>query len=286
MMLGDRRHIVMAPGVYPTSIRLSVNGLSIHGGGATITSIINNTRSMFEITMPTLIRNLTFAEARSTTSSINVLTSGVVTVEDATFSAVSRVLVQGVATLRNVVISDAPSPIGAIEVAAGAELTFDRGRIVRGVVGIRAAAGAEVHVSNVLIHGTSERALELASATGDVEFTTVANVGLSSAMEAPCAMTCNQNVRVSNSIIWQQTCGGVVRDAAGACSFTSSIVSNAPAPGVMNVDPRFQDPSGNDFHLGATSPARDALDIGPAVDFEGDGRPVNGRFDIGADEAL
>jgi hypothetical protein len=45
-------------------------------------------------------------------------------------------------------------------------------------------------------------------------------------------------------------------------------------------------PANNDFHLGPNSPARDAVDAGPTLDFEGDPRPRGDRFDLGADEAL
>ena len=53
----------------------------------------------------------------------------------------------------------------------------------------------------------------------------------------------------------------------------------------MNVDPRFVDPVVRDYHLSAGSPARDAVNAGPATDFEGDPRPRGSRFDLGADEA-
>lgn len=53
----------------------------------------------------------------------------------------------------------------------------------------------------------------------------------------------------------------------------------------MNVDPRFVDSGARDYHLGANSPARDVVDVGPAADFEGDARPIGPRFDLGADEA-
>jgi hypothetical protein len=53
----------------------------------------------------------------------------------------------------------------------------------------------------------------------------------------------------------------------------------------MNLDPRFVNPVARDYHLGANSPARDAVDVGPATDFEGDARPSGPRFDLGADEA-
>lgn len=53
----------------------------------------------------------------------------------------------------------------------------------------------------------------------------------------------------------------------------------------MNVDPLFVNPSTADLHLRSDSPARDVVDDGPGVDFEGDPRPQGARFDLGADEA-
>jgi hypothetical protein len=48
----------------------------------------------------------------------------------------------------------------------------------------------------------------------------------------------------------------------------------------------FVDVGSHDFHLSATSPALNAGTVlqAPGVDFEGDGRPSGGAFDIGADE--
>ena len=77
-----------------------------------------------------------------------------------------------------------------------------------------------------------------------------------------------------------------MRDAVSACNFSSSIVSNVVAPpGTTNVDPQFVNRAAKDYHLKATSPAKDAVDAGPATDFEGDPRPRGTKFDIGADEA-
>jgi hypothetical protein len=53
---------------------------------------------------------------------------------------------------------------------------------------------------------------------------------------------------------------------------------------VSNPDPSFVNAAANNFHLNGGSSARDAVDIGPAIDFEGEMRPRGTRFDIGADE--
>ncbi len=65
----------------------------------------------------------------------------------------------------------------------------------------------------------------------------------------------------------------------------NSIVSNLVSlPGTMRVDPQFVSPSTNNFHIMPTSPAKDAVDMGPPDDFEGNTRPCGPKFDIGADE--
>jgi hypothetical protein len=66
---------------------------------------------------------------------------------------------------------------------------------------------------------------------------------------------------------------------------SGDIVGPYAVAGSSNADPRFVDEANGNYHLGAGSPARDAVDSGPATDFEGDTRPQGPRFDIGADEA-
>ena len=54
--------------------------------------------------------------------------------------------------------------------------------------------------------------------------------------------------------------------------------------GTSNADPRFTDLTNNDFHLNVGSPARDAIDTGPASDVTRSPRPQGARFDFGAYE--
>jgi len=67
----------------------------------------------------------------------------------------------------------------------------------------------------------------------------------------------------------------------------SPQVTPLSGPGnVLNLDPRWLNASGNDFHLTATSPAIDIADpmSTEATDFEGTSRPQGAGRDIGAFE--
>ncbi|UCG26084.1 MAG: right-handed parallel beta-helix repeat-containing protein [Chloroflexota bacterium] len=66
----------------------------------------------------------------------------------------------------------------------------------------------------------------------------------------------------------------------------SIIEDGWDGPGNMEADPWFEDPDNGDYHLLPWSPAIDAgaAEGAPDHDFEGDPRPQNSGFDIGADE--
>lgn len=289
--LDGRKHVVMAPGVYPNKLNVSVPGLFIHGSGAIITHASTSTGPTLQLNAPDIVvRGLTMTSTNPGEIALLVSAEGIL-LDSVTFSGFVKKLnitaltpgLRASATARNLKISGSVDT-AAIVVGASGELAIDRGEISGGTVGIQAEAGAKVRLRNVLIWGTSGRALELGQAIGEVEFSTIADAGGSS-QAAPCAVACNPNVRVTSSIIWQPSCAVGAADAAGPCTFRSSIVSNGPAPGITNVDPRFVNPAGRDYHLQSSSPAKDGADEGPATDFEGDPRPRGARFDIGADEA-
>lgn len=288
--LDGRLHVVMEPGVYPIRWPIDVPGLFIHGNGATFIHGGTSTQASLVVEAPMTIREVTVSLTGSGGIAMQVASEDVV-LDSVTFAGSTKRLhinsfnstYRASVIARNLKIADSIDSI-AIFVGANGDLTIDGGEITGGTVGIQGEPGSKVNLTNVLITGTSQRALELAGATGEVAFSTIADAG-GATPSAPCAVTCNPNLRVTSSIIWQPSCAAGAADAAGPCTFQSSIVSNAPAPGLMNVDPRFVNPAGRDYHLRASSPAKDAVDMGPALDFEGVPRPRGARFDIGADEA-
>jgi hypothetical protein len=86
-----------------------------------------------------------------------------------------------------------------------------------------------------------------------------------------------EDTEVKNNIAWQNTLGEI--DDQGV----DTILSNN-----LETDPDFVDEPGNDFHLEATSDAIDAgADLsaeGVIEDHDGQVRPINGVYDIGAYE--
>lgn len=283
-----RNHIVMlGGGTYHADVGFgTVNGtpqeVFVHGHGGTLIPNGGEPGAIIATSDFLTIRDLTFSGTGTTTAALSVGRRTVL--ESVRFFSTSPLLVKAPVIAKDLVISNAQRAEAILLDDIDSELTIDGGSITGGTVGIRSTvAGNKVHLTNLLISGTSGRALELGPAIGELEFSTIADAGAESTA-APCAVACNANLHVTSSIIVQETCGGAVRDAAGACTFATSIVSNRPAPGVTNVDPQFVNRAGGDYHLLGTSPAKDAVDSGPGTDFEGDARPQGARFDIGADE--
>jgi hypothetical protein len=202
-----------------------------------------------------------------------------------TLTGAKAILVRQQLVATNLNIANSADPTAAIEIESTGELAINGGTITGGEVGILETSAAKVHLTNLLISKTRKRALELAQSIGELEFSTIVDSGAQT-LAAPCSVACSTNLAVTSSIIFQEICSNQTRDAVGTCTFASSIVSNAlPPSGTTNTDPKFVNRVGGDYHIRDTSPAKDAVDVGPPFDFEGDARPRGVKFDIGADEA-
>ncbi len=140
-----------------------------------------------------------------------------------------------------------------------------------------------MEITNLLAFGMRTRAINAPFTGGSLAFSTIANAGTMTATGAR-SVSCSPGLLVRATIVWDLAADAQRPAISGQCPLTNSIVGPAASPGATNTDPQFVDLANNDFHLQPNSPARDAVDIGPPTDFEGDERPRGSRFDTGADE--
>ncbi len=67
--------------------------------------------------------------------------------------------------------------------------------------------------------------------------------------------------------------------------FWANTYSGIQGTNPVSGDPRFVNPTGGDYHIGAGSAAMDAgISAGVTTDIDGDPRPIGAGYDIGADE--
>ncbi len=103
-------------------------------------------------------------------------------------------------------------------------------------------------------------------------------------------VSCPSTVAFKNSILWNALQGGQNEIDSGGYPGVSAtycdIQGGWGGAGNIASDPSLLDPAAGDYHLAIGSPCIDAgtASGAPAVDYEGDARPFDGLFDIGADE--
>ena len=287
-----RHHIVMAVGTYVDSLyvttdRTTAPSLVVHGSGSRL-----DPPPSFETSLITVLdvaiqlRDLEvvgYGVAPST--AIIRATLGPSVIERVKFINSGGFGTNGAVTLRDVSIQN---PVSSGVDFAGT-LTLERVVISGGVTGvITNTIGSAIDATNLYVSGTSDVAIDLRNAMGVVRFSTVADSG-SDAGTGPRAFVCNSTVSVLSSIIWapgispRLSIGGLSQ--GNDCPLTSVIAGPTPVAGASNSDPLFENASAGNYHITSASPARDAVTVGPDVDFENDSRPEGVRFDIGADEA-
>lgn len=278
-----RPHVVLAPGSYVEygilidEASTTARPLYVHGGGASVSLPQGLEGAIFESKIESVIRHLEFFNEGG--NGVQLGGTAPIIAEDIKVHGGYRGFSTGAGvTLRDVAIDGA---LYGIEVSIG-PLTLERAIVHGGLNGVTAGPNQIVNLTNVLIYGTSDRALELPQASGTIEFVTVAYAGADTGT-GPRAVFCSSNITMRSSIVWAP--GTTSRVPIAGCNAVTSIAGPTTAAGFMNANPMFVAPLSDNFHLDTSSPARDAVDTGPATDFEGDARPQGARFDIGADEA-
>ncbi len=280
----ERPHIVYtSAGTIGTFVRIgqsTVPVVYVHASGTTFSAANGTPTWIVYASAPVVIKNAVF-----TGNTYPVEAFAPVTLDHVTFHDTKALVVGVTVDAHDITVLRSTDGTAAVSVQGTGQLTLDRAFIEGAAPAISAASGARVKLSNLMVIGGHQRPLDLTLASGELTFSTV--VGGDATPTAPCALACTGSLQVKNSIIWSPTCvDGTAHDAVSdSCLFLSSIVSNAtPPPGTTNTDPMFVNPAANDYHIQATSPARDQVDSGPSFDFEGDARPGGPKFDIGADE--
>lgn len=276
-----RSHIVFAYGLYTyadgsySGSSTSAPSLFLHGHGAKLQDPTSGENCFLGFSLPVWIRDMTLtADAIGTAI---CLFAGQSTLERVETSAGYGVQTAVGATIRQF------RQVGGIEaILFSGSLVLD-GAVIDGCrTGIENGSSASLQVSNALIFGTTARAFALDdAASGTITSTTIATDG--STGTGSRAITCPSTVLLRSSIVWSINSGA--QQPIAGCSVMDVIAGPTVVAGTMNVDPMFVDATHGDYHLGTESPARDAVDTGPPVDFDGDARPQGARYDIGADEA-
>jgi hypothetical protein len=280
----SRSHIVMGAGGYVETVVIDTTNttaaaLVIHEGAATLSAPPASDSPTMSIGIATTIRDLTVVNGAG--NGIALGGTDTVQLEHVTCNAFTNGIVAGTAVVAHDI--SVQGQLAGIDLPAGTHLTLDRGVISGGVNGIKASAfGPVVDLSNLVVYGTTDLALDLTRASGTISFVTIADSGADMG-SGPRAVSCSNGMSMRSSIVWAP--GLTARSAIAGCNMSSVIAGPTPVPGAMNTDPLFMSSANHDYHLGPLSPARDAVDMGPVFDFEGDPRPFGSRFDIGADEA-
>jgi hypothetical protein len=185
--------------------------------------------------------------------------------------------------------------------ATGADVTVLRSRISQNAKGGLSLSGSQFDITNTFIVGNGgggatfggiaiDAIGQNAPAPHRVDFNTIsANLGPAGANLGIACGTVLTPLTLSNNIIYMNIVSGAGRQVAGInCTTAYSDVGpdGATGTGNINTDPMFVNAAQSDFHIMATSPAKDTADPGAvlASDVDGDVRPQGLRSDMGADE--
>jgi hypothetical protein len=173
----------------------------------------------------------------------------------------------------------------------GSIVSMNRVRITAGDPGITIGDHSTLAITNSVFEnqGPTYGAIQIAqngstTVTGTVAFSTFHN----SLLKCP---TGNLSLQFSNNIFFNEANGAPTNTVTGTeCSHSYDLIKpQATAVGatnVLNVDPRFVNAAGSDYHLMMGSPAIDAADPAATLssDYDGTTRPQGSARDVGAFE--
>lgn len=181
--------------------------------------------------------------------------------------------------------------------ASGGRLTLSQSTVSLNTAGGIAISGAQFDITNTFIVKNGGVASSfggvkldsIGAGTRRLDFNTIAdNQGMDGLALGVFCVPGSQPMVFSNNIVYENQIGGTRTQVSGPnCSWTySDIGDTVSGVGNLNADPMFVNPNLGNFHIKATSPARDAADPAAtlAVDFEGEARPQGPHSDMGADE--
>ncbi len=277
------RDIVLAPGSYADNVTIVSGALTVglHGGGATLIPAGTGSIAITTNTTPVLISDLALKGEVTGAAGMVSTGSGLVTLRSVSLADTGPLTINGPAAATDLSVTT-PSSIGVV-VNAGGNLTLDRAMIFGGLAGVACTSRtAHMELTNVLIAGAVDEGVVIEGCSGFVQFSTIADNdgGTLAQTQVDCG---TGPFPITSTII----AGGPTSTTlvTGTCTFTTTIASGQTVPNTMNVDPMFVDRADSNYHISASSPAKDAVPTGPPDDFEGDARPQGPAFDIGADEA-
>jgi hypothetical protein len=182
--------------------------------------------------------------------------------------------------------------------ATGGTLTVSQSTVLTNNGGGIAIVAAQFDVTNTIVASNGSPSSVFGGVRVDqsntgvrrFDFNTVTNnvAAASSTTGVVCTLV-TQPVTFSNNIVYANQVGGDRTQVGGSnCNWTYSDIGpdTVAGTGNINVDPLFVNLAQNDFHLTASSPAKDVADPAAtqALDFDGDTRPQGSGRDMGADE--